>query len=138
MADLSQTAAEVTAKSNVGQIKIRQGGEAITQGNAVYLKPSDSKYYKADVTTSEETARAAGIALTPCDGADDYFVLALPGTDVDLGATLTVGETYVVSVSGAIAPIGDLASGDYVTTLGIALTASKLRIDINASGVQVP
>ena len=137
MADLSQTAASVTVKAT-GSVSIVVGGEAITQGMPVYLNSSDGEHYKADRTTSATTAAAVGIALTPCDADGDYFVIAKTGTTVDLGATLTVGQTYVVSDSGGISAIADLASNDYVTHLGVATAADKLPLDINATGALVP
>ena len=55
---------------------------------------------------------------------------------INVGATLTVGETYVLGdTAGAIYPIGDLGSGDYVTYLGYATTTSLLQLMITATGV---
>ncbi len=46
---------------------------------------------------------------------------------INLGATLTVGQTYVVSNNaGGIAPISDLATNSYVTILGVAINTSYL------------
>lgn len=133
MADLSITAANV-AHAAVGlQTSTKQAGEALTQGEPVYV--SDGKYFKADADASAGTAEVVGIAMTAAS-TDGYFTMASSGP-INLGATLTVGETYVLSATaGGIAPIGDLETGDYVTTLGIATTASRLDLSINASGVQ--
>lgn len=137
MANLTQTAANVGHSGSGVQTRTVQAGESITQGMPVYLKSSDSKYWKADANASSDTAAAVGIALTPAD-ADGYFTMATSGP-VDLGATLTVGETYVVSATaGAIAPIGDLTTGDYPTHLGVATAADKLVLNIYASGVAKP
>jgi len=70
-------------------------------------------------------------------GAADDFVVLIRGGNMDLGATLTVGETYVVSsTSGGIAPIGDLVSSNYVSILGIATASDNLNLAINVSGIQ--
>lgn len=99
----------------------------------VYLKTSDSKYYKTDADTLA-TAAAAGIALTPAS-TDGYLVIATSG-GVNLGATLTVGLEYYCSTNfGGICAIGDLASGDYPTRLGFAISASVLQLSIVASSV---
>lgn len=137
MANLTITAANVGHADSGLQTRTVQAGEAITQGECVYLKSSDSKYWLADADASSDTATATGIALTPAS-ADEYFTMATSGP-IDLGATLTVGETYVVSATpGKIAPIGDLVTGDYPTHLGVAITAGKLQLNINASGVAKP
>lgn len=138
MADLSVTAADVGVSDSSGSLIIVQAGEAVTQGQPGYLDSNDSKYYQTDADASATAANAAGVFMTAAS-ADGYAVLARTGVTVDLGATLTVGETYVVSPNkGGIMPVGDLATGDYVTTLGVATTASKLPLDISASGVAVP
>jgi hypothetical protein len=43
-----------------------------------------------------------------------------------------------LSPTGGVAPEADLAAGDWVTILGIAVSASQLNLAINVSGVQVP
>ena len=128
MADLSQTAANVSLTDVTGnRVAAVTAGEAITQGMPVYLQ--SNKYYKADAST-QAAAKCRGIALTPA-AADELFVLASPDSTVDVGATLTIGETYVVSgTSGGIAPIADLTTGEFVTILGTATTAGKLPLNI--------
>ncbi len=138
MADLSITAANVGVHDSGALTQIVQAGESVTQGNPVYL--NSAKYYQCDADAGASNAVCAGIAITPAD-ADGYFVMATPSanTILDLGATLVVGTIYVLSgTKGAIAPSADLASGDYVTTLGIATAADKLVLDIQVSGVAVP
>jgi hypothetical protein len=133
MADLSQTAASVKLKAQTVTSQMGQAGEAITQGMPVYLKAADSKYYKADADTLAEST-AVGIALTPA-ATSGYFYFATSG-DIDVGATLTVGLYYYVSTNaGAIAPIGDLSTGDFPTILGGAVDSSTLRLDINSLGI---
>ncbi len=140
MADLSITAANVGIQSTGATTSKVQAGESITQGNPVYLSTGDSKYYQCDADAGAANAQCAGVAMTPAD-ADGYFIMATPSdnTTIDLGATLTIGTIYVLSgTKGAIAPSADLASGDYVTVLGVATAADKLVLKINVSGVAVP
>lgn len=130
MADLTQTPANVAVGGAETPTRRVQYGEAIAQGMPVYQSDSDFKFYKSDADTAA-TAKCGGIALTP-GSADEYGIIATPSTDpdrslVNLGATLTVGETYVVSTTtGGIAPIGDLLSGDFACIIGIAKTAALL------------
>ena len=66
-------------------------------------------------------------------------MLAADRSTLDVGATLTIGETYVVSSNaGAIAPIGDLTTGNCVTILGTAITAGKLPLNIIPGTVAKP
>ena len=134
MADLTQTAANVSTKSSNPDIAVVQVGEAITQGNPVYSDSSDSNKYKKAVTTDADTSAAEGIALTPAD--DDEWTIIQRNGNIDLGATLTIGETYYVSnTAGNIMPSADVSTGEFVTSLGVAVAADSLKLDINASGV---
>lgn len=137
MADLSQTAASVKVGASTTRTQRVQYGETITQGQPLYLH-TDGKYYKTDANVSAAAALAKGIALTP-GVADDYGYMALPGTTsgeslVNLGATLTVGVVYAVSATaGAIAPVTDISSTQFVTVLGVAMTAALLDFQVASS-----
>ncbi len=138
MADISITAANVGVGASTLKTRNVQFGEAVTQGQAVYVSTSDSKYYKCDADT-QATAIAAGIVLSPA-ATNGYGLIALPAEQpgqaiVNFGAgTLAVGTVYAVSTTpGGIAPIADLAAGDFITTLGVATTAALLDLRIVVS-----
>ena len=142
MAALSPAAANGAAGAAWLQTKMIQFGETVTQGMPVYKSTSDSKYYKADADTLA-AAKAEAIALTP-GTADSYGLIALPSNTpglalVNVGATLTAGQVYVVSTTaGGIAPYSDLASGDYVTILGVATTTALLDLRCIVSNTAKP
>ena len=138
MADVSITAANVGISGASVKLAAVQVGEAVTQGQPGYLNAADSKYYQADANDTAAKAAAVGVFLSPA-ALGGYAILAKTGSTVDLGATLTVGETYVVSdTKGGVKPIGDLATDDYVTRLGTASAADALPLNIDATGVVVP
>jgi hypothetical protein len=135
MADLSITAANV-AKGTDAVVATGTAGATITAGQTVYL---DSSVNQLKLGDADAQARSVvrGIALHGASSGQpiDYQTWG----NLDLGATLTVGEIYVQSTTaGGIAPEGDLVSTDYVTVLGIATAADNLRLRINASEAQVP
>lgn len=137
MADLSITAANVAVGSASTPTKIKQAGEAITQGMAVY-KATDTKYYKCDADALVSSV-CDGIALTPAN-TDGYFLLAEPSSTpgvslVNLGASLTAGLAYYISTTpGGICVVADLSTGDFATLVGFA-TSSTL-IDLRAVASQ--
>ena len=136
MADLTQTAANVGIKSKTIGTQILQAGEGIVQGQPLYKKAADGKAWLADADTLAE-ATGIGISLTSC-ATDEYVLFAKTG-DVDLGATLAVATTYVISTNvGKIAPIGDLTTGDYVSILGTASTTATLKMSIDNTGQVKP
>lgn len=133
MADLSQTPANVRPGENITP-RMRQAGEAITQGMPYYVSTTDGKAYQTDANDGVAKAEAKGIALTG-SALDGWFV-AQEGGLINLGATLAVGTVYGVSATkGAIAPISDLTSGQFITTLGTAITTALLRLKPDPSGV---
>jgi len=134
MADISQTAVNVKIIS--GPIGEGIAGEALTQGQPIYLNGNVG--YRCDANDTEEKAACKGIALTP-SATSGRFLYAKPGAVIDLGATLTVTQLYIVSATvGGIAPYSDLATASYLTVLGGATTAERLLFDPYVLGVVKP
>lgn len=134
MAALAQTAVNV-ALGGAGTVKDIDvvAGETIAQGMPYYLKTSDGKMWKADADAAA-SALARGIALTPAS-ADGLFV-GVRGGPMNVGGTLSVGSFYFIhTTAGAIGLIGELTTGDFPTSLGQAISASVLQVDITQATV---
>ena len=138
MANLSITAANVTFTDGEITKYIGTAGATITAGQLCYIDTAASnviKLVQSDGVALECTIK--GIALHGASSTQP-ITLAISG-DMDLGATIVVGETYVASqTAGAIAPVGDLASGDFVSHVGIGTAADNLKMSVVNSGVEVP
>jgi hypothetical protein len=134
MADLVITPTSVAVQSGGGGTLV-QFAETTTPGDALYRSTSDGKYYLADCDT-EPQAKVAGIAIT-YGAADDYgYMFAGQSQDINLGATLTSGEIYVVSdTAGNIMPYADLTTGQYLSIIGFAKSTSLLTLDVNITGL---
>ena len=111
-------------------LAVFQAGATVAVGDVVYKKSADSKYHPADANAGSSESTAKGVAITGAS-ADGYFVAVTSG-GLDYGATLTVGETYILggTAAGDVAPIGDRATGWYTTDIGKASTASRLDVSI--------
>jgi hypothetical protein len=135
MADVSVTAASVV-KTSTTAISEGIAGGTVTAGQPVYIDTTDSSLKGADADV-QATSVAAGIAL---HGASTGQPLKYAtGGNLTFNAGFTVGQVYVVSTTaGGIAPYSDLASGDFVTILGVATTTSNLNIKINATEIAKP
>jgi hypothetical protein len=135
MAALTQTAANVVSGSGTVRKTTGVAGGTITAGMPVYKDLTDTSKLKAARANAAVTAVCAGIALT--GSASGQPIVYQSTGNINLGATLAVGETYVVSdaVAGQIVPIGDLGSGDFVCILGVATSTSILALDIHVAGV---
>lgn len=133
MADLSLTANNVVPDDGYASV-MGVAGETLTAGVVVYLKESDTRYWKAHTETSSATSTAIGIALN--GAAAGQPVRVMTGGTVTIGATVGVGTLYILSTAGLICPSADLATSDWVTYLGVATTAAKLKLGIQVSGVQ--
>ena len=92
----------------------------------------------ADLSITAATASVVGIALNNASDGQP-LTYAMPGSVVNMGATVTVGEIYVLSgTAGGVAPEADLASDDYVVILGVGVTTANLKFSLINSGVQIP
>lgn len=118
------------------RLRVVPYGATIAAGQPIVL--SGASYVLADANASAALSAAEGIAITPgVDGG--YGVMATAGSVMLVGTTMTVGETYLVSpTAGAIMPNADRTTGDYVTKLGTASSATQLDLSIKATGIQVP
>jgi hypothetical protein len=137
MSDISITAANVAAGSDA-VIERGTAGATITAGQVVYRDAADSKYKLADSDNATAAIRnPIGIAL---HGASNGQPLAIQKSgDITIGGTLTAGTAYYLSsgTPGGIAPLADIASGDDPILLGLATSASVLRIDIQDPNVTI-
>lgn len=138
MADISITAANVIFVSGTKH-NSNTAGETITAGHMVYLKASDSKWWKADNNVDQATSGygvQTGIALHGA-AAGQPLVVQTTG-DITIGATVAVGVVYVLSTTaGGLAPHADLVSTNYITYGGYAITTGRLRMINAATGLQV-
>jgi hypothetical protein len=111
-------------------------GATISVGQVVVK--SAGKYVLADANASAALAAGEGIAMTP-GVLDGYGIIAVGGPVILVGATMAVGETYLVSrTAGGIMPNADKTTGDYVTRLGVAATTTQLNLSVSPTGIVVP
>ena len=134
MVDITVTPAEVLPSSGARrELKVIDTGVTVTAGQSVYVDATSSKLKLAD-TDAAASAAASGIAELG-GGPGQQIPVIYEDDALDPGATLVVGETYVVSTTaGGIAPLSDLVAGDFTTILGIATTAASLKLHILVGG----
>jgi hypothetical protein len=133
MADISVTAANVAFVS--GSKRTLNAAETITAGQTLY-ETSSGTWAKGDNNDTAAKAVVGGIALNGASSGQPVTA-ALPGSVINMGATLTVGGVYVQSATaGGVAPVADIVSTNYVTILGVALTAANLSFNPVVSATQ--
>lgn len=135
MTDLVITPANVKAGSNVSR-EDGIAGATILAGQVVYLNATTGKYGLADnnAPTPPEIKTPRGIAL---NGASlDQPIAVHKAGDITIGATLVAGtEYYLGDTPGGICPRADLIATETVTILGLAVSTTVLRVNIQMSGV---
>lgn len=129
MADLTITAANVVSGSGA-RVAHGTAGATLTAGQVVYLDTATSTYKLADNNSATAAVRSpSGIALNAA--ASGQPVAVHQSGPITIGATVTGGVAYYLSdTPGGICPVADLATGEYPTVLGIATSASVLKIAI--------
>jgi hypothetical protein len=136
MADKSLTPASVVPSANATLIYGTYGA-TVTAGQAVYADATalDSlgraKFKLADNNASAATAAMQGIAVNGgSDGQPATICQADPVFTHGL-ATVAAGDVLVLSATaGGIAPVADLATGNYpvVAMVGLGATTAVLKI----------
>lgn len=132
--DISITAGNVAPDAGY-QYLDTTAGATITAGQVCYIDTSNTA--QKAITTSAITAAARGIALNGASSGQPLRLMTA-GT-ITIGGTSVVGKIYIVSATaGGVAPVTDTATTQFVTVIGIGVSATKIAININASGVAVP
>jgi hypothetical protein len=140
MADLVQTSTSVVPVSG-GYTADFNGGATITAGSPVYLDASNL-WQKAQADTAAHLGVVAGVptrvGILLSDTISGRRALVFEGTGggvINVGATLTVGVTYVISAAnpGKIAPITDLTSTNNLFYLGVGKTAANLDMTLKSA-----
>ena len=140
MADLTITTTQVLPDTS-GVRTMETAGEALTQGQAVYIKAADGFAWTSQCDGTAAEAAAVGIVLTGAGAANQPVVIQRTGTVVlGAGAAPTEGEVYCVSdTAGNIAPDADIATATwYRTILGTGDGTNGIVLAISASGQQIP
>lgn len=135
MADLTVTATSVVNVS--ASLGNGIAGEAITAGQAVYLKPSDSRLWKAQCDGTTDEGNPVGIALN--GGSAGQTITYAASGEINIGATTAKTTTYVLSATaGGIAPQADLVSTNKIVRMGYAkdITGGFI-VDIKPTSVAV-
>lgn len=128
MADLSITAANVVGYGD--RVHGTLGG-TVTAGQPVRKQTNGT--FIAATDASLAGSAALGVALT--GGASGQPFTYQKDGNINPGATVAVGKVYVLSTDGGIAPVDDIAGSEYITVIGVGLTASLLKVAIVVSGV---
>jgi hypothetical protein len=120
-------------------------GEAITAGQTVYKKTLDGFFWKADADATAVGANAEidnvyGISLT--NSAAGQPITVQKSGDIICGGTVVPGTMYVQSgTAGCFTAIANLTTanlGDYVITIGMAITTSVIHMMVYRTGVALP
>ena len=135
MADYVITSADVKISGSNVRATTVVAGEAISEGQLVYLDTVSGKY-KLALATAEASANVVGVAVTSA-ALDGYFLMQ-SSRNYFAGTTLVAGDPiYLSATAGAICPHADLASTNYVTLLGHAISTSEIEINIDVTGIAI-
>jgi hypothetical protein len=118
-------------------VKIRVAGGTISKHDWVYIDTTDNSKVKAADADVEASAVVYGMALHDAVSGE-FVMIAIDGAVVTVGGGLTAKTFYYLgTTAGETVPLGDLSSGDYISQVCFANSATELVIDINNTGVAV-
>lgn len=131
MSALSITANSVVKSTGAALRTEFVAGEAVTAGQSVYLKTSDSKWWLAQADgTAEESGSGTILGVALNAAAAGQPVIVQTGGTITIGATVAAGVFYYLgATAGGIYPVGDLSSTNYVSTVGYGASTTTLIIN---------
>ncbi len=138
MADYSVTAASVLPSTSARLLQVTAGA-AITIGQSVYLDTATNTYKAADANGASPLFTFAGIAVSQAAAAGQPLLICQSDPSFTPGFTIAAGATVILSATpGGLAPIADLASGWYLTVVGVGIGSNKINFSPVATGVATP
>ena len=140
MADITITAADVLVADSV-RVAAVEAGVAIVAGKVLVYDSTDDDYILASNTTLalSGNAGAASLVMSVGDaGAGQRVAVVGGGNTITVGSVLSKGRVYVLSGNGLISPESDATSGDFVTIIGYALSATELYFNPQSTGLEIP
>lgn len=120
-----------TGTQSVATLAPGTSGEALTKGDAVYIKKSDGKVYKASNVFNREQAQVLGLAKNTVTG-PNLGVTAVARGPLEGLSGLSVGFEYYLDGNGAITTTAPVGGGIYSTSIGQAI--SDTAIDVHVGG----
>lgn len=120
-----------TGTQSVAALAPGTSGEALTKGDAVYVKKSDGKFYKASNVFNREQAQVLGLVKNTVNAADLGVTVVTRGPLEDLSG-LSTGFEYYLDGNGAITTTAPIGGGIYSTSIGQAI--SDTTIDVHVGG----
>ena len=101
-------------------------GESVVKGDAVYIKKSDCKVYKAGNTTSFDAANVIGLAEESI-AADNPVTIVVRGL-LDGLSGLNPGFDYFLDTAGSYTETAPGSGGVYSVLIGQALSATTFDV----------
>lgn len=136
MADLVLVPAQVLPGAGAS-FTYGTAGVAVTAGQVCYVDTAAKQMKLADANDTTLTATVKGIAMHAASPGQPLALQSGGELTLGAGAAMVVGELYVLSANpGMLAPVADLAAGHYTVLLGVATSATSLRLQVLNSGVQ--
>ena len=131
------------ADLSIGQVKLVSGnsqqvnaGVNATAGQCV--RKSGTQLLLTNAATGDAESQCTGILLQNADSGG-VGIFAPNGSTIELNPTpaFVIGDPYVASgaADGGIAPVSDLATGWRTRIVGIAVSGTQLRVEINTTTV---
>lgn len=130
MADYVITASDVVVDATKVSRQSGVAGETLVAGDIIY--DSSGSWFLSDATDENKPAKA--ICLS--GGTATQTISFARSGQITLSAVGLAADVVILSETGNMAPVADLASSDYLNTLGYWESATVLNFNPVATGVQ--
>jgi hypothetical protein len=115
------TAADINASLYGTSVTL---GENVSAGDALYMKSSDGKAYKADADVAESVTNFLGLAAAAGTSGNATYYISEGGVMTGLSGLTADREYFLSNTAGAIS----LTEGTYPFKVGLALSTTALLV----------
>jgi len=133
MAAITVTAGSVARVD--GEVVTYNSGATITAGMSVYVDSNGAVQIGTNATSAGSGVGATAVGVALNGGASGQPIAILKNGTVNIGGTAAVGKQYCLGTAGGIIPVDDIATGEYITPVGVGVTSANIKLGYNVSGV---
>lgn len=115
------------------------GSTIITRGQPLWADNNDNRRVKLAQTVANDgdASIVVGVALSDVVDLDEDILYAPIGSTVNLGILLTAGAGIILSnTEGRLAPIADAGSSRFLSLIGFARDAARVKLILDNTGVR--
>lgn len=111
-------------------------GATITSGMVVYVDSAGAVQIGTNASSAGSGVGGQLVGIAMNGGGSGQPITILKNGTINIGGTAAVGKQYCLGTAGGVIPVDDIATGEFITHVGVGITTANIKLAFNVSAVQ--